>query len=212
MKTFPSVFLLAFLALPACAAPAHAPHTRPAPGRSVGETQADGILAGVADKLWAQNDVYWHQGDYPRIIAQDRIIVQADPHFIECYTTGAWLMWSDGQDRDAEGFYKQCIGSNPGQSAAYFDYGFFLYSHLHRYADAQRVFARSAALPDAGVLDMRMLAHAYEKLGQYDNAVTVWRRIKARWPQGAPQDGTHGAVDTNNLNKDLRHLGAAPTR
>jgi len=57
-----------------------------------------------------------------------------------------------------------------------------------------------------------MLAHSYEKLGQYDKAVGVWRRIKARWPQGAPRDSTRGAVDTNNLNKDLRLMGSMPAR
>jgi len=184
----------------------------PASAQSVGETQVDGILSGVVDKLWAQNDVYWHGGDYPRIIAQDKIIVQADPHFLECYNTGAWLMWSDGANGDAEAFYKQCIKNNPGTSAAYYDYGEFLYNHLHRYGDARHVFARVVTFPDADVLDYRMLAHSYEKLGQYDKAVAVWRRIKARWPQGAPRDTTHGAVDTNNLNKDLRLMGAAPAR
>ncbi len=178
----------------------------------MGETQADGILSGAADKLWAQNDVYWHAGDYPRIIALDRIIVQVEPQFIECYTTAAWLMWSDGADADAEAFYKQCIHNNPGTSLAYYDYGFFLFNHQHRYADAQQVFARSAALSDAGVLDYRMLAHSYEKLGQYDKAVGVWRRIKARWPHGAPHDTTQGVVDTNNLSKDLLLLKGAPAR
>ncbi len=207
--------LFALSATSALAAPKpHAPQalSQYAKAASVGETQVDGILSGVVDKLWAQNDAYWHTGDYPRIIALDKIIVQADPQFIECYTTGAWLMWSDGANADAEAFYKQCIRDNPGTSLAYYDYGFFLYNHLRRYADARRVFARSAAQPDAGVLDYRMLAHSSEKLGQYDKAVGVWRRIKARWPQGAPGDTTRGAVDTNNLNKDLHLLKGAPAR
>ena len=207
--------LLALSATAVCAAPRIQSHRALSPSSKtppLGVIQADGILSGVVDKLWAQNDVYWHDGDYPRIIAQDKIIVQADPQFIECYNTGAWLMWSDGANADAEAFYQQCIRDNPGTSAAYYDYGEFLYNHLHRYAQARQVFARSAALPDAGVLDWRMLAHSYEKLGQYDKAVVVWRRIKARWPQGAPRDNTHGAVDTNNLNKDLRLLGSAPAR
>lgn len=207
--------LLALSATSVFAAPKHHPPrvvSKHAEAASVGETQVDGVLSGVADKLWAQNDVYWHTGDYPRIIALDKIIVQADPHFIECYTTGAWLMWSDGANAEAEAFYKQCVRDNPSTSLAYYDYGFFLYNHLHRYADARQVFARSAALSDAGVLDYRMLAHSYEKLKQYDKAVGVWRRIKARWPQGAPQDGTHGAVDTNNLNKDLLLLKGTPAR
>ncbi len=207
--------LLTFSATSVLAAPK--PRPRPAlPAsarvRSVGETQADGILSGVVDKLWAKNDDYWHAGDYPRIIALDKIIVQADPQFIECYTTGAWLLWSDGLDGDAEAFYKQCIRNNPGTATAYYDYGFFLFNHLRRYADARQVFARSVALPDADALDYRMLAHSYEKLGQYDKAVGVWRSIKTRWPQGMPHDSTHGAVDTNNLNKDLRLREAAPAR
>ncbi len=201
------------LAVSVPAAPKMHPH-RAVPQSSAAaaeaQTQVDGILSGVVDKLWAQNDVYWHRGDYPRIIALDKIIVQADPHFIECYTTGAWLMWSDGQNADAEAFYKQCIRDNPGTSLAYYDYGFFLYNHLHRYADASHVFARSSALPDAGVLDLRMLAHSYEKVGQYGRAVGVWRRIKARWPHGAPLDSTLGAVDTRNLNKDIERLKGVP--
>lgn len=199
----------ALLLVAAAVGAAHAAPTKPAPPAPpapAGVVQADGIVDGVVDKMWAHNDTYWHDGDYPRIIAQDKVIVQADPHFIECYTTGAWLMWSDGRNADAEAFYKDCVHHNPGTSKAYYDYGFFLFNHLHRYADARLVFARSAALPDAGVLDWRMLAHSYERLHQYGKAVGVWRQIKARWPNGAPNDQTHGAVDTNNLLKNLRLL------
>lgn len=204
---FAALLLLLLLTPPALAAPRHAPaSSRAVSAAQQSAVQVDGILSGVVDALWAQNDQYFHEGDYPRIIALDRIIVQADPHFIDCYTTGALLMWSDGLDADAEAFYRQCIQNNPRTSAAYYDYGVFLYHHLRRYDAARRVFQTSAALPDAGVIDWRMLAHSYEKLGQYDRAVTEWRRIKARWPNGAPGDGTHGAVDTNNLNKNLAKL------
>ena len=206
-----ALLLVLLLTTPALAASRHSP----APRRAVSPAQqsaaqVDGILSGVVDALWAQNDHYFHEGDYPRIIGLDRIIVQADPHFIDCYTTGAWLMWSDGLDADADAFYRQCVQNNPRTSAAYYDYGAFLFHHLRRYDDARRVFQASAALPDAGVIDWRMLAHSYEKLGQYDRAALVWRRIKARWPNGAPGDETHGAVDTNNLNKNLTKLAPSP--
>lgn len=163
--------------------------------------QVDGMTSAVVDGLWAQVDVLWHDGDYPRIEALDQIIVEADPYFVECYNTGAWLMWSDGRDADADAFYRLCIRNNPHESAAYYDYASFLLNHRKNAVRARRVLEVSARLPDAGVLDWRMLAHAREKAGDLPGAVSQWQRIRARWPQGAPSDSTHGGVDENNLRR-----------
>ncbi|MDQ2688482.1 MAG: hypothetical protein M3Y28_11525 [Armatimonadota bacterium] len=192
--------LLFFPDLPAAAAPA--PASSPA--------QADGIVSAAVDDLWAQTDAYWHVGDYPRIIALDRIITQADPHFVESFNTGAWLMWSSGLDSDAEAFYQQAVQNNPHTPAAYYDYGQFLFNHKHDYHGAIRVFTQDVARAQPGVLDWRMLAHSYEKAERWDRAVAVWRRIKARWPHGAPGDPSHGGVDDRNLQRALSHLKAAP--
>lgn len=168
--------------------------------------QVDGIIDAAVDKLWAQNDEYWHQGDYPRIIALDRIITQADPHFIDCYNTGAWLMWSSGLDSDAQAFYEQAVANNPHVSAAYYDYGMFLLNHRKDFAGAIRVYGQDTQHADAGILDWRMLAHSYEKAGDWKRAVQTWRQIKTRWPHGVAHDSTSAAVDDNNLQRALAHL------
>jgi pentatricopeptide repeat protein len=170
------------------------------------EIQADGILSSVVDHLWSQTDDYFHDGDFPRIVALMRIIVSIDPHFVDAFNTGAWIMWSMGDDNDATAFYQQDVQSNPLDSDAYYDYGFFLYNHLHNFPGAVAVFTADIANADAGILDYRMLAHSYEKEGRWDRALEVWRRIKARWPHGAPTDPSKGAIDDRNMLRAAKHL------
>ena len=188
------------------AAPAQAPQDTSSPA------QVDGIVGAVVDRLWAKNDEYWHRGDYPRIIALDRIITQADPHFVECYNTGAWLMWSSGRDADAQAFYAQAVAHNPHDPAAYYDYGMFLFNHRKDYPAAVRVYRRDTQRANGGLLDWRMLAHSYEKAGDWARAVQTWRQIKARWPHGTDRDPASAAVDARNLQRALAHLNgpAAP--
>lgn len=203
MKIVPALLALAFLA--------ESPVRGAAPPASSSPAQVDGIVSAVVDRLWTQTDVYWHQGDYPRIIALDRIIVGADPHFMEPYQTGGWLMWSSGQDADADAFYRLGIQNNPRNSKAYYDYGLsFLVNHKHDYPAAIRVFRQDVTQADAGVLDWRMLAHSYEKAGQWDRAVATWRAMRKRWPHGAPGDPAHGAVEVANLKRALAHLDPSP--
>ena len=132
-----------------------------APKDTSSRAQVDGIVSAVVDRLWAQNDDYWHHGDYPRIIALDRIITQADPHFVDCYNTGAWLMWSSGRDADAQAFYALGVANNPRELAAYYDYGMFLLNHRKDYPAAIRVYRQDTLRANAGLLDWRMLAHSY---------------------------------------------------
>ncbi len=190
-----SVILLWAPALAASAAPPkHAASSQhPLPASS--QAQVDGIISAAVDKLWEQSDVYWHHGDYPRIIALDRIITQADPHFLEPYETGGWLMESMGNYGDAEAYYRQGVQNNAHLSEPYYHLGFFYFNTLHDYPKAVQVFREDTQQSDTGVNDWKMLAHSYEHTGDIDQAAATWQHIKARWPH-AP------AVDAN-LNRVL---------
>lgn len=200
----PLLLLLSLLLCPAAwGSPHHAKHHAKQAPASVTSSpaQVDGIVSAAVDNLWAQTNRYWHVGDYPRIVALDRIITQADPHFIDCYNTGAWLLWSMGRNGDAEAFYRQAVQNNPRDPAAYRDFGFFYFHTLRNYPAALRLFQQSTALPDADANDWKMLAHSYEKAGDLPHAIAVWRHIQARWPD-AP------AVQSN-LNRALAAQAAA---
>ena len=152
------------------------------------QVQANGIVAGVVDKLWTQTDVYWHRGDYPRIIALDRIITQADPQFLEAYATGGWLMDSLGRTQDAQAYYTLGTRNNPRAEYAFWNLGFFYFNTAHDYPAAAQAFRSAVQQRDADLNDWKMLAHSYEKAGKWDEAVSTWQQTRARYPHGMSVD------------------------
>lgn len=182
--SFRPLFPLALAALAALAAPP----ARAAPAPASSPVQADGVCALVVDRLWRQTDEYWHGGDYPRIVALDRVITQADPQFLEAYSTGGWLMDSLGRAGDAEAFYKQGVAHNPHAAYAYWNLGFFYFNTAKNYPEAARVFEMDTRQPDADLNDWKMRGHAEEKAGEWDRAVATWQTVKAKWPGGLSVD------------------------
>lgn len=175
--------LLFSLVVLAAALPASA-----APPQAQSQVQVDGITARVVDKLWSQTDDYWHDGDYPRIVALDRVITQADPQFLEAYSNGGWLMDSLGRTADAEAYYTLGVTNNPHAAYAYWNLGFFYFNTTKDYAKAAQAFERDTQQADADINDWKMRGHAEEKAGQWDRAVATWRTIKAKWPTGPGVD------------------------
>ncbi len=163
-----------------------APSAIPSPAEQ--RAQADGIAGAVVDRLWRQTDGYWHEGDYARIVALDRIITEADPQFLEAYSAGGWLMDSLGRTSDAEAYYTLGARRNPHAAYAYWNLGFFYFNTRHDYRAAARAFKADTRQADADLNDWKMLGHAYEKAGQWNEAVATWRAIKRRWPQGMSVD------------------------
>ena len=152
------------------------------------QIQVEGILGGAVDKMWRQTDNYWHNGDYPRIVALDRIITEADPQFLEAYSTGGWLMDSLGRTQDAQAYYTLGTKNNPHAAYAFWTLGFFYFNTAHDYPAAARAFRKDTEQVDADLNDWKMLGHSEEKAGQWDAAVATWRQIKARWPNGMSVD------------------------
>ena len=183
--------LLITLILTLATAPVQA-HRRPnhlhSPTPLQQQIQVDGIVGGVVDRLWRQTDTYWHAGDYPRIIALDRIMTEADPSFLEAYATGGWLMDSLGRRADAEAYYTLGTLDNPHSAYAYWNLGFFYFNTTHEYAAAVRAFRLDTRQTGADLNDWKMLAHAQEHARQWDAAVATWHTIKARWPDGLAVD------------------------
>jgi tetratricopeptide (TPR) repeat protein len=187
------IALFLCLACPCAVKAAPTPQSSPA--------QVTGILNHVEGRLSAQRDYYWHQGDYPRIIALDRILTEMDPHFLDCYETGGWLMDSLGDTKDAEAYYRLGVANNPRVEVPYYGLGFFYFNTLHKYRLAASVFHQGALLPGENILDWKMVAHSYEHAQEYDKAVATWKYIKIRWP--------HGLVVDQNLKRAEQMQAAA---
>ena len=165
----------------------HHQHRRP-PTQIEQRVQVDGIVAGVVDRLWNQGDQYWHAGDYPRIIALDRLVTQADPQFLEAYATGGWLMDSLGRTDDAQAFYALGVRNNPRSAYASWNLGMFYFTTRHDYPAAALALKHDTEQAGADLNDWKMLAHAQEHAGQWDKAVATWHEVKRRWPDGMSVD------------------------
>ncbi len=164
------------------------PTAHAAPNDARQQVQANGIISGVVDTLWNQTDHYWHEGDYPRIIALDRIITEADPQFLEAYSNGGWLMDSLGRRQDAEAYYTLGVRRNLHSEYASRNLGFFYFNTKHDYPAAAQAFRHAVQQRDADLNVWKMLAHSYEKDGQWDAAVETWQQARARFPQGLSVD------------------------
>ena len=112
-------------------------------------------------------------------------------------------MESLGNLDDAEDYYTQGAARNPYVADAYWNLGFFYFSTRHDYPQAARILKMDTAEHGADINDWKMLAHSYEKMNDWDDAVATWRQIAARWPKGLSVDRL--------LQRALDHQRAAST-
>ena len=146
--------------------------------------QVDGITGRVVDQLWVQVDKYWHDGDYNRIVELCRLCVEADPHFLEAYSAGAWLLWSLDRTGEADAFLKQGVAANPNRYDLHFDFG----SHLvrtKRDRDALPYLQAATRHKNAPAQAWSVLAHCYRRLGRLDEALATWQTVVKRFPNFA---------------------------
>ncbi len=134
----------------------------------------------LTDILWIGIDGYWHEGDWNSSLRLCKEIVQIDPHFVEAYTNGAYLLWNQNRDKEAIAMYEQGIAANPESPDLYFDFGFF-YRDRKNYDKAIRFF-RQAVKYGAPATQQHMLAATLEEAGKKQEALEEWRNILKRFP------------------------------
>lgn len=138
------------------------------------------ILAGVCDRLWEMNDTYWHRGEHDRCIAMMRLITQIDPHDIQAYDSGAWLMSSALRDDEAEAFLLEGVVNNPDSSEMRSDIGHFYYLG-ERFEESTVQFETAVSL-GASDLVWHQLAHAAEHAGYTTDTFYIWLALGSADP------------------------------
>jgi tetratricopeptide (TPR) repeat protein len=135
--------------------------------------QVDAIVDNVVDRLWDRADWYWHEGRYEERVAVDRLIIRMDPHFIEPYGTAGWLLESLGRDQEALELYRQAVAAVPTRWETHHDLGMYYYQHKD-FTSATTEFQQATQQPGAPEYVWKMLAHAYERSGALEQAVSAW--------------------------------------
>jgi tetratricopeptide (TPR) repeat protein len=134
----------------------------------------------LTDTLWLGTEQYWHNGRWDDCIRICRQIIEVDPHFVEAYTSAAWLLWSREDDAEAIELYHACIQENPDSSEVYQDFGVYYFAR-HKYDEAAGMF-RKAAERGASHMEQHMLPNALERAGRPEEALKEWQSLLKRFP------------------------------
>jgi hypothetical protein len=181
----------------------------------------------VASALWVRADQFFHTGQYQAIMPIVRMVTWLDPHNIDVFTTGAWHLdynFVDDEQRSDKRYIpasiallKEGIKSNPETWELYFELGWTHYNKKIEDNEKALYYMEKAChlegfdpntgkeVPRPEYTD-RMVAHQYEKLGRFEEAIKRWgiakKRILTPFQGGQPMsivDEASVAVCDRNL-------------
>lgn len=150
------------------------------PGKKA-PSRVDAIWDAVQSRVGKQADIYFDAGDYPASANLLRFLVAADSSNYEANDDLGWMQENMGHYDQALATYVRYRKTNPSSLSAPFPEAFFYFSN--------KAYAKVPPLlepiihkhPDADTF--RLLAHSYEKLGLYPDAVRVWKLYLADNPK-----------------------------
>jgi len=176
--------VLVAIALLCCSASAYAAEPGEEPLAPISAAEAQERLTEsrdfLTDLLWMRTEHYWHAGQWNEAIRLCRQIVQIDPHFIEAYNGGAWVLWNLDQDEQAIEVYRAGIAANPKRYEIYHDFGMYYYQRK-KYDEAAEQFRKSVE-NDAPMYNQHMLPNSLERAGHPEEALAEWEALARRFP------------------------------
>lgn len=187
-----------------------------------------GLRQMVAGLLWVQSDTYFHEGQFDAILPLIRLITWLDPKQLEVYITGSWHIaynFTDEQNRSdrryiplALALLDEGVKYNPDTYHLYHQTGWIYYHKIDdEYPEAVRWFERSVQMPDVLPALRSILANAYLKNGQLDEAVAWYRKLElealekvSQYKEGEDMgyDRIFADVYANNVNNNLIRMAS----
>lgn len=189
---------------------------------------AMGMREAVASMLWARADEFFHSGEYDAILPIVRVVTWLDPHQLDVYSTGAWHLdynFVDEEHRSdrryippAVALLREGIENNPDVYDLYFELGWMHYQQKIKDFNNAAVWIGEAAkrdshdpntgdkLPRPGFVD-RMLAHAYERIGDIDKSEQLWRKALALAEKRAEEEKNRDLSYYQEVDICKRNLG-----
>lgn len=169
--------ILSLLSIGPLAAPARADEAK-----NRADAVASSVLEKVKDGLWETADHYWHDGDYNRIVALGRLIVEIDPGFDEAFDACAWLLWSLGDIKGADDFLAYGVAVSPRKGIFYSNFGQHL-NRTKRYQEAMDYLKKAIDLGGVPASAYSTLGHLYTRFGKLQESVDTWKACVAKYPK-----------------------------
>lgn len=187
MRKLACVLVGAMVATAVLAAPPGARKNVPPPPRlnekepkAKQDPRLDAIWSRIEDRLSEQGDAWFKVGDYPAVINELRFLNSEDPTDYDYATSLGWMLENVKQNDEALVVYVRYRKDNPKEPDGAFPEANF-YFMRKAYARVPALLSPTITMrphPDT----YRILAHAFEKLGLYPDAVKVWKQLLADHP------------------------------
>lgn len=143
------------------------------------------FLAGI---LWVRADGFFDEGNYDAILPIIKLCTTLDPKQIDIYATGMWHIgynFTDEQQRSDRRYIasalalgKQGASQNPDTYELFFETGWMWY---HKIQDdpwqAVKWFQEAHRRPDILAARKNLLAHAFMRNGQVDDAIAEYFKL-----------------------------------
>ena len=163
------------------------------PGDIVSGVILGGFKGIAADLLWLRCDMYFHMGQWYKILPIYRTITFLQPHFIQAWSVAGWHMayniYHEAKQEDKKmwldaglSFLKEGIINNPDRYELYFETGWTYFHKAENYEEAVKYFRRAIRFPHPDYID-RMIAHALLKKGDVRGSYEEWKRIVSLHPE-----------------------------
>lgn len=181
----------------------------------------------VAGTLWVRADTFFHSGQYDAIMPIVRLVTWLDPHNLDVFTTGAWHLDYNFVDKNemsdkryipcSIALLKEGVAANPNIWDLYFELGWTHYNRkLCDFVSGLKYMKMACehdgidentgmTVPRPAYVD-RMLAHQYEKVGDFEGAIKQWNRAIER-SKVLMKDKRDTTSDASALDICYRNLG-----
>ncbi len=132
------------------------------------------ILSAINLRLGNQQNMWFKNGRFPTVVQSLRIQYDFNPHSNDIATNLGWMMENIHLYSEALDVYRQYRLENSSNPDASFPEGFF-YFRMKRYNDEIRLFEKAInSKPHPGPNTYRILAHTYDRLKRFKDALRVY--------------------------------------
>jgi tetratricopeptide (TPR) repeat protein len=170
-----------------------------------------GFRKSASNVLWLQNEDNWHSGKGYRTLPLARAVTLLDPTFVDAWTLTCWHlaynMSVEAKTPDEAAsliksgldFAKAGIPWNSTHYEIYQEIGWTYYDKLQNYAMAAEYLKKAIEHPHPTYLE-RLIAHAYERIPDFDNALRWYNVSLQKYGEDHVADGAKSTITERYLN------------
>lgn len=150
------------------------------------QNQDDAALRAARDRMIAQNDALFTEGDFPTIIENQKTLAELDPHDEQVWSDLGWMLGNVEKFDEELALAVRFKGLNEGRAVGpYYEAQFYFKRRTWSKVPPllEPVVSDPALKPDANVF--RFLANSYLRMGYVADAVRVWEAMLKIYPNDA---------------------------